>query len=188
MKFAPLLWIAVLVIAAAGVYVYLDRTGADRDTAPEGALKIYSSDALGISFQYPSNYILKERNTGNAEREAYAITLMDKDDVANIPVGGEGPTAITVDFFQNNVDNLTPEQWIQNTQDSNYKLSPDGVLTPTTVGRVSALAYSWDGLYRGNSIVFGHKRNIVMLSVTMMTPDDQIVTDFAGVVASIQLE
>ena len=93
------------------------------------------------------------------------------------PEGGEGPTTINLDIYQNNLDNLSIERWIKETSNSNYKLG-DGKLTSTSVDGLDALTYNWDGLYQGQTIVFAYKDNIYALSATHMTPNDQILKDF----------
>jgi hypothetical protein len=67
---------------------------------------------------------------------------------------------------------------------SNFQLSPDGVLTETSLAGEEALAYGWDGLYRGNSIALSRGENVYVLSVTYLETSDQIRADFAGVAAS----
>lgn len=146
----------------------------------------YQSAEYGISFTYPDSYVLEERELGTGERFHHNVTLMDREAAANIPQNGEGPTTITVDFIQNNIEKLSIEDWIRNDSRSNFKLSPDGELVATTMGEKEALTYIWDGLYRGQSIVFAHKETIVMYSVTYMTSDDEIVFDSIGIFESIQ--
>jgi len=181
--------LAVIALLVAGNYIYakMNNTVATPDTNGQSALGTYHSATYGISFQYPDSYVLAERESGNGERAQHTITLMDKTAAANIPVGGEGPPAITIDIFQNNLEKQTVENWINNSSASNYKLSPDGTLTQASVAGAPALAYGWDGLYRGASIVFAHKQNIVMLSMTSLTAEDQIIFDFANLVASMRL-
>src|SRR3989344_1427909 len=123
--------LAVIALLVAGNYIYakMNNTVATPDTNGQSALGMYSNATYGISFQYPDSYVLSERESGNGERAQHAITLMDKTAAANIPVGGEGPTAITIDIFQNNIDNQTVENWINNSSASNYKLSPNGTVS-----------------------------------------------------------
>jgi hypothetical protein len=83
---------------------------------------------------------------------------------------------------------LDTETWIQQTPSSNFGLSVDKEMHDATVGGAPAIAYTWDGLYRGNSFVFAHKGNIVVASVTYLTTDDRILRDFTGVLKSVRLE
>ena len=172
----------VILVALGGAYWYVNQS----PEMPSETLA-YANSAYGISFSYPDTYVLEEREVGNGERYHYAITLMDKVAAANIPQNGEGPPAINVDIFQNNLDDLTAAEWVENDSRSNFKLSPDGTLAPVIVADAEGLLYAWYGLYRGNSIVFAHGDNIIMLSVSYLTPDDAILSDFAGLVASFEL-
>ena len=178
--------IPFIAIAVAAGWFYVAGTPSDTYGAKNGT-STYESAEHGISFSYPDIYVLDEREAGNGEREHHVIVLMDKEAAATLPQNGEGPPTITVDIFQNNLDKLAIAEWIENDSRSNFKLSPDGVLASTTVAGTEALLYAWDGLYRGNSIVFAHKDNIVMLSVAYLSPNDAIVSDFASVVASFEL-
>lgn len=148
----------------------------------------YENTVYGIGFSYPDNYVITERDMpGSAERGHHVITLMDRT-AANIPVGGEGPTTITVEVFQNNIDTQTPENWIKNTSVSNYKLSTDGIIKQGFIVGTPSLTYTWDGLYRGESTVIEHRDNVVVFSVTTMTATDQIRYDFDGVLSSVTLK
>lgn len=185
-------FVFIIALAGAGYYLYINRdgTGADiGEVSQDLSMLTYSSTEYGVSFQYPDTYVIAERDEpGSSMRRAHTVTLMDRDDAANIPEGGEGPVAITVQFFQNDIDDQTIENWIKNSSNSNYKLAINETLRPGTVDGVATLGYTWDGLYRGDSIVFEHKDNIVMMSVTYMSPEDKIRTDFTQLLASVDLK
>lgn len=181
-----LVWgILVLIIVLTGVYLWMVASTEAPQTL---VMETFDNATYGISFKYPSTYALQEREVGDGHRYHYMITLIDKEALANIPQNGEGPPAITVDIFQNNLDQLSIEEWIRGTNFSNFKLSPDGAISSTTVASAPSLSYTWDGLYRGRSIVFVHDNNIVMISVTLLTPQDQIVGDFDQIVSSVALD
>lgn len=177
---------SVTVILAAlllgGYYLYVRGVG-----RLSANLTAYQNSTYGISFKYPDTYALQAREVGNGERYHYSIVLIDKVALANLPQAGEGPPTITIDIFQNNLDNLFVEEWIRNTSDSNFKISLDGILTPTRVGGADAVTYFWDGLYRGQSVVLAHKGNILMLTVTYNASSDQIRADFSQMLSSVAL-
>lgn len=179
--------IVVLLILIGGyVFIFKGNETSAPTLAPQDTSKIYSNADYGISFTYPETYVLTERALGNGERFHHNITLMDREAAANISQNGEGPTAITIDFIQNDIEKLSIKDWINNDSRSNFKLSPDGELISTTIAGKEALTYTWDGLYRGHSIVFTHKDAIVMYSVTYMTLDDHIVSDSIDIFESIE--
>ncbi|HWO07745.1 MAG TPA: hypothetical protein VNM40_04170, partial [Candidatus Paceibacterota bacterium] len=111
-------------------------------------------------------------------------TLMHEDDLP-IPQNGEGPPAITIDIYQNNLDNQTAEEWIRNSSVSNFKLG-DGTLSSTTVGGNPALSYRWSGLYEGTTIVVAQPDWIYAFSVTYFEPGAEIVQDFVRVRDSVR--
>ncbi len=148
----------------------------------------YQSSVYGLSFTYPDTYVLIERDEGTGERARHVIVLMDKDDAANVPQNGEGPTTITIDIFDNRIDAIALESWIKNTSASNYKLSPDQELASTSVSGAPGLSYVWDGLYRGESTVIAHKNDIVMFSVTYMDSTAQIRDDFRSLLSTVSLK
>jgi hypothetical protein len=175
-------WIAgaiVVLAVVAGSLLYRDMSKA---AAPG---KTYASAAYGISFSYPDTYTLQERDISDAPAH-HSITLVDSGDRAATPEGGEGPTAITFDVYP--ADGKDTETWIESTKASNFDLSVDKEMRDAVVGGAPAVAYTWDGLYRGNSFVFAHKGNVVMASVTYMTTDDKILSDFTEVLKTIELK
>jgi hypothetical protein len=172
-----------LIILGVGVYVFMSAPW-QRPAPPPST---YLSSIYGISFSYPETYALQEREVGNGERYHYVITLIDKDALANVPVDGEGPPAISIDIYQNNLDKQKAEEWIRGSGFSNFKLSPDGAIRTTTAAGVPAYSYTWDGLYRGESVVFAHKGNIIMASVSYLSAEDAIRSDFSNILASLAL-
>ena len=172
-----------LIILGVGVYVFMSEPW-QRPAPPSST---YANSVYGISFSYPAGCVLDEREAGNGERSRYVITLISGEALANIPQDGEGPPAITIDIFQNNLDKQKVEEWIRGNSFSNFKLSPDDALASTTVAGRDAYAYTWDGLYRGESTVFAHKDNIIMASVTYLSPEDAIRPDFFQILASLAL-
>lgn len=171
----------ILLLGAGGALVY--AWGVQK-RAPASEEKAYVNAAYGIAFDYTGDYDLTEREAGSAERYHYSIALTQA--IAAVPEGGEGPTAITVDIFQNDIERQNVEDWIRNTSASNVKLG-DGALTSVMVDGQEALSYSWDGLYRGDSVVLAHRDNIIMLSVTYLDPADKIRGDFEVFVDSFEL-
>lgn len=154
--------------------------------SPERLENSYRNEVYGISFEYPEGYVLDERELGNGERRHYHISLFEdtpfvRDLLAGNVIGTEAPPAISVDFFQNNLDNEPLWRWIRGNNNSNWKLS-DERYASTTVGGAEAVKYTADGLYRGDYIVFLHGGNVVMLSVTYHTQGDKLRDDFGKTV------
>lgn len=186
--------LTVVLIVIGSAFYLLSRPGNDTPTIGEDNATVpkmlqYESASYGLRFSYPDTYVLTEQDVGNqAEREHHAIAIINKIAAANIPQGGEGPTAITIDIYGNGIDKQTPENWIRNSSPSNFKLSPDQKLSTTTVGGAPAYSYTWDGLYRGDSVVISHASNILMFTVTYMDATDPIRTDFQQLLQSLTLQ
>jgi len=165
--------IAALIVIALGGYMLYQSIAAQNANKTE-----FSSTEHAVAFAYPEHYILNERDEG----ERHTITLLEQ---APDPNASEGPPAITVDIFPN-TEGLTASDWVERTPASNFQLSPDGTLASSTVGGSEAVAYVWDGLYRGESYVFTHENRIYMLSVTYLDADDQIREDFTELLQSLR--
>lgn len=168
MKYVALILAAVI---ALGAWWALTNT----TEAPKRGTT-YSSLEHGISFSYPEGYTLNERD----ERGAHVITLTVAS--AEVPEAGEGPTSITVQIVPN-AGNQTADEWIRSSPLSNFRLS-GGTPAEVMVGTDSALAFAWDGLYPGTTIVQARGEKIYAFSVTYLSPEDPIRTHFAQVVAS----
>lgn len=189
-----LLSIVVLILVGVGLYYWWDnsggRAGPNEETATS-TTKTYSDATLGVSFSYPSIYYVDKKDLSTPQRNRHALVLTEdteenrqlREGVSTIP--REGPTAITVDLFQNNLDKQTAAVWAQGTNDSNFKLG-DQKLATVTVDGLEGVRYHWSGLYEGDSVVIADDRWVYMLSVTYLTPQDRIRGDFDTVVANFR--
>lgn len=154
-------------------------------------LKSYTSEELKIAFQYKAEYLLEERTVNEAQRLHKAVVLVEDNETNRKLLSGEivgdGPTAITVDVFQNNLDKQTAENFIKNSSNSNYKMG-DGELEEGILSGLQAYRYTWDGLYRGESIVAANDDYVYMFSVTYLEPTDKIRSDFYEMLATLELK
>jgi len=187
--------IIVLVLIAVGAVVVLPRS----NTLPNDLgydtekLNVYTSEKFGFQFYYPKKYFLEEKEVGNAERYHYAIILTEDTEENRLvregkSPGREGPVSINIDTYQNNLDNLSAEEWIRNTNDSNFKLSLEGVITKIMVGNKEALSYRWSGLYEADNLVVARDENIFSFVVTYLTPEDEIRKDFDEIIKAVEFE
>lgn len=186
----PVVGLIVLCLIVAGL-AFVMRNQWPSKPASEGVSHIsssgrsYHSEEYGVAFEYPATYQLEERSgEGNAQRQQFTITLINEADLP-IPQGGEGPPAITIELFQNNLDQLSTEEWIRNSSASNFKLSLDNVLTSTTVAGQPALSYTWDGLYRGDTIAIARLAYVYTFSVTYHDQTDSIRDDFQNLMRTV---
>lgn len=187
-----ILSIAFLLIVVASIGYMVMRTpvnsteNPNTQEEPRIVLASYSSEKYGISFVYPDSYVLAEMDAaGSGEREHHIITLMRRTDLP-APEGGEGPPAITIEMFQNNLDNQTTEGWIRNTSQSNFKLG-EGTLASTTISGQPALSYRWSGLYEGTTIVTSKPQWVYAFTVTYLEMGAPIIQDFVQIRDSVRL-
>lgn len=184
--------IVAIVLALAAYLIYQSaapRTGVNtgEPTTSEDVSRPYTSARYGLSFSYPDTYQLTEFDApGSALREHHVITLIPKKDLP-VPQGGEGPPAITIDIYQNNLDKHTTEGWIRGTSESNFKLSSEGRLASTSLDGQAALSYRWSGLYEGTTVAIAQPNWVYAFTVTYLAPGDDIVQDFVNVRNSVRL-
>ena len=185
-------WILALIaifLLGVGIYFVAQEQGA----APEGpavgtpaGMQRFSSAEYGISFSYPDAYVLQEMDApGSGQRRHHVITLTRKEDLPP-PVNGEGPTAITIEMYQNDLDKQTTEEWIRNTSASNWKLG-EGRLSELTVSGLPALSYRWSGLYEGTTVALAQPKWVYVFTVTYLEMGADIVQDFVAIRESVQI-
>lgn len=179
--------VAILFALALGGFFLMQQEAAPTtDGQNPAGDQHYSNAAYGLSFSYPSGYVLSEMDApGSGERAHHVITLIRREDVP-LPVDGEGPPAITIDIFQNDLDGASAETWIRNTSASNFKLG-DGNLASTSVGGLLALSYRWSGLYEGTTIVVAQEKWVYAFTVTYLELGAPIVQDFVAIRDSVRI-
>lgn len=181
--------IALLVIAGGVYYFYSHEAEAPVVVEEQN---IYASAALGVGFAYPDGYFVVERDASTPQRTHHFVMLLEDTPHNRAIVAGEapeteGPVAISMDVFDN-VEDATLEQWVRGNSNSNFKLSPDDKLTETSLGGVSALAYTWDGLYAADAVVVAHEGRIYLFSVTWIDAASPMRSDFTDVLKTVQFE
>jgi hypothetical protein len=185
MKSTKFTGIVLILLAICAVFFFLKGKNADNRPAVSSE-KTYSNPAYGISFTYPEKYLLEERDApGSAMRAHHVITLINKSDLP-LPEAGEGPPAITIDIYQNNLDSQTAEGWARNTSESNFKLG-EGRIASTTIGSFPAISYRWSGLYEGTTIALARQNWIYAFTVTYMEMGAPIVQDFVSIRGSVRI-
>jgi hypothetical protein len=102
------------------------------------------------------------------------------------PVAGEGPTSINIDIYQNNLEKQNTEEWVKNTNESNFKLG-EGRLSSITIDNLPALSYRWSGLYEGTTIALARPNWVYAFSVTYLEVGDDIIQDFVKIRDSVKI-
>jgi hypothetical protein len=180
MKVAVGIAVALALVAGIFLFFYSSILFQTEEPIPQVLqdVNFYANGTYGVSFPYPDAYLVVEGERGTQARPHYAIVLTHEDDIS-IPVGGEGPPTITIDIYPNQT-NTTLEEWVTTTPESNFALGNQKLL-PTTVGEHDARTYRWSGLYEGVTTALLVENVIVAISVTYLTPDDTIITDYQNI-------
>lgn len=179
--------VIVLALLAAGAIFY--GGAAFTPPATEAPVQTYANDGLGIAFAFPVGYLLSEEDANTAEMRTHTITLIREADAVPVVAGGEGPTAITVSVLK---DATRVEPYgdvlsvLQSSNTYNFQLG-DGTYERTTVDGADAVHYTWSGLYEGESTAFIHNGQVMVVSVTYMSPSDQIRMDYFDLLSSFRL-
>ncbi len=157
----------------------------------------YLSSVYDIYFTYPTKYVLDEKDVNIGKEKRHTLTLITASDrqllslmsqPSGIVPSDAAPAAITVDIFQGAAISQTPDQWVKSNAHSNFALSQDKHLAPTTISGLPAVAYSWNGALPSNSVVFAYKGNIIMLSMSYVSPQDVVWKDFSTVFQSFKVK
>ena len=93
-------------------------------TVTENGMKIYRSEILGLTFEYPPTYFLEESNTGT-DPVTHTTLVLTQDTAENRATregnspGHDGPISISIDIYDNQTAQYTPESWIKMVPASN---------------------------------------------------------------------
>jgi hypothetical protein len=183
----------VLVVLVVVIVIRKQQPDTVTQTPTATTTKAYNNDSFGFSFQYPEGYLVQEKENDNGMRYSYTVTLLEDNASNRALIEGrpdapqEGPTAIIITAYENNLDKYSLYGWLIGTNDSNFKLS-NGTYASTTVAGKEALAYQWSGLYEADAIVVAHEDNLFSLTATYITPDDPIRTDFETVLNTLSFK
>jgi hypothetical protein len=180
--------VLLLFIVVVLVFFGLDFVG------KELGKKSYISKEVPLSFNYTGGYLLDEKWQGSGERGWYQVTLIEDTKENRDLLSGkvteprDGPTAISVSVFPNTLDGYTTERFVKETNYSNWKLSPDGVLQETGVAGEPGLTYRFDGLYPGEAVVVARPEYVYMFSVAYLNESDEIRRDFKNLLETVSFE
>jgi len=159
-------------------------------TAAGGHLLLYSSSHEGLAFEYPDTATTTFKHDGPEDDDWHVLSVIDKQVLAgatstNIDSNGEGPAAIVIIGAFDQPGNMSLADWVKTSPHANFNLSPDKTLASTTVGGESALAYSYDGLYRTDAVAVAHEGGIYIFTVEWMNAADPIRTDFQNLLKTV---
>jgi hypothetical protein len=143
----------------------------------------------GVSFDYSSAFgeVVKNNNTTNKGQPN--IVIFEQNEGAKAFFNGAGkvqseaPPTITVHVYE------------KGTEDTNSflkKAAPyihsKGEGRPVILSGQNALSYSWDGLYKGDSVAFTRGNVVYLFSVTYITTEDILVKEYESIVNKVRFE
>ncbi|MBX4191899.1 hypothetical protein KW798_00200 [Candidatus Parcubacteria bacterium] len=143
----------------------------------------YTSNELGVTFDYPASFDVSYYKEGNAERQWQVVTLLPKGYTP--PKDSEGPPSIAITMFDN-PEGTPLQQWIEGNSMSNFKLGTDQSLKPTTVGGEQGYRYLYGGLYETDAVAVAHGGKIYLLTAGWQTPQDPIRAQFQDLYTSLK--
>jgi hypothetical protein len=174
----------VIVLALLGAGAIFFAESAFNPAPPASLEQLYANELFGISFSYPVGYVLAEAEVGVLGRTHHVITIIAEADA--IPrANSEGPTAITIDVYQNDTNPLTLSEWLA-TDESNLRLG-SGETTAGMIQDTEVVQYAWSGLYEGETIAFLHNDRIIAVSVTYMSKSDPLYAVSQSLLDSLRL-
>jgi hypothetical protein len=182
--------IVLILVVIIGLF-WLTRSNDIKETGVPTTFSTYSNDTLGVSFDYPDRYFLEERDVDTTHRLHRQIVLLEDTEWNRKISRGEiadteGPPAIMLDVFQNDLDRQSARDFITGSNNSNYKMGP-GTIATSTKGDTVGLEYVWSGLYEGKSFVIANEDFVYMFSVTYMSPEDEIISDFEALLSTVEV-
>ena len=156
----------------------------------ENLLEEFSSDALGLSFNYhggESGYVLLTPEGDDDPDLLEAIVLMDTQEYEILmqDTGArEGPPSINVLVFDN-IQNASAEEWVKQEGFANY-LEEVANSRVQTVDGIEGFAYHTTGLFEGEAVAVAHEGKLYFFTGNYFSPEDQIVLDFQDVLNSVE--
>lgn len=201
-KINKLIWFVVIILLVVGGYFLyknqkpvsliderVSKIDVTSDEIPKGkvGMSMYENYLYSFNFEYPQNLYMKEKDAVPGAKSLLSIVMAEgtKDNVALIEgtykgPPREGPTSITMDVYSNE-KKLSASDWAK--QDVNWASSNKEV-SNVPVNGIQGVAYSWSGLYEGESVIVTRGTEAYVFSVTWLTAEDQILKDFDMILKS----
>ena len=156
--------------------------------AGENGLKTYDSSKLGLSFDYPKNYLLFESTNGTTQSLLIAPEIPIRSEISRslAGIGGEGPASIIIDVLPKPASFTTLEAWAkENTNVTNFEAIADipiPTTTPVTVAGLPGIQYSSNyGMFAMDYIIVARGD-----SVFVFIAEDYTSSDLPTILSSIK--
>lgn len=192
-----LVLVFVVALAGAGFFFFVSKNkeqavSIQNTIREESKIQTYSNTEYGVSFVYPKNYYLEEKQEGERGRTHLAIILTEDTEENRLvregkSPGRDGPMAITFDIYRDTIDNPSLIEWLKETPGSNFSLS-NGTFQNTTVSGKPAVSYRWSGLYEADTVATQNRDYIFAGSVMYITKGDAIRGVFDSIIKTVKLK
>ena len=159
--------VIVIVLGALGYFLLKEPVGISNQ-------EVLNYSSVNLKFNYPASYEVKE------SLNSLILTLPQE-----VPANSDGPTAITINTYDEATTTIA--DWVRQESTSNFNLSIDGKLEIFPFGQYEAVTYTWDGLYRGDTVALSTGNNVYLFSVTYLDPNDQIRRDFYRLLETVDI-
>jgi hypothetical protein len=159
-----------------------------RSRSTDDRLRTYVSSELGLRFDYPALYHLRETDGRRAARTPRVIVLVEdtaenRDLLDGVSTTArEGPPSLTIEVHAN-PDGLGAEAWTLARATDVLRTGP---LDAVEVAGEPGVRFAWDGLYLGRSTVVSRAGYLYVFSVTWMDPGERILADHEALLASVR--
>ena len=186
-----LLIIAAIVVLIGIVALVKSNTASDAEKeSANPAYSTYTNEELGFLFNYrtgTTGYTIDEPFISEGERVKKILVLQSPEARAfaeNPLEGTESPATITILIFDN-AEGLSPRAWANaNPMYSNITLASDEVVE-TTLGGVSAIRYTVDGLYMIDTVVVTWGAHTYVFNGAFMEKNSDLRKDFLALLETV---
>ena len=179
------LLILFMVVALIAAFIYMQKSK-DSEVKTDIIPAIKASVA-GVDLAYKEEYAVYEKTKSPYTKTLTTVVWYENTESnRSFFAGGknspqEPPVTMTLDIYDN-PNNLPPKELLKG--DVPY-MFVQGEGAPLSFAGKDALLYSWDGLYKGKSIMVNHNRLTYVFSVTSISPVDPILKDFDLLLSSV---
>lgn len=180
------LLVLLIILALVFALIYMQRSkdvsGTVATTFP--AIK---ATVANVELAYKEGYGVYEKTKSPYTKTLNTVVWYENTEAnRNFFIGGpnapaEPPVTMTLDVYDN-PNNLSPKELLQG--DVPY-MFVEGEGQPVTLAGKEARLFTWDGLYKGRSVMVNHNNLTYVFSVTSLSPMDVILRDFDLLLSSV---
>ncbi len=197
------IYILLIVVLAVALGAFFFMSGRDVEVSPDqdGTSTATSTDSevvqrtltvpeYGFSLASKGGeegYVLVQHEDAQRGDLVYSASLFDAREYESFlqnSTAGEAPVSLNIAVYRNPM-NLSAEEWIESTPESNFNLSTDGNLTTDMIGGTEYQRYTWDGLYRADAYVTAKDGYVYVFANQWMDEVSSMRADMEEVLASV---